>query len=160
MRNFFIKIAILFIFSFTSSLSAQVFGLGAKFDKEVMFSANFNLPLLFDKYLPYDIAGGVEYTTPNDKLPSGLQLQVSSMYFIDEGSAKAHLITAGVTAGYLFDFNKTFANQFRVTPYVYAEIGILYIKTGYDYYMPLQKGNAFISIGLGGGYLFRHFKLM
>ena len=160
MRNFFRKITVVFVFSFTMSFYAQVVGLGAKFDKEVVFSANFNAPLFFDKSLPYDIAAGVEYTSANNKLPSGLQLQMSTMYFLDEGSSKSHLITAGVTAGYLFDFNKTFTNQFRLTPYVYAEIGFLYIKTGYDYYMPLQKGNAFISIGLGGGYLFRYFKLM
>lgn len=141
-------------------LHAQFMAVGAKFDKELMFQATVNAPVLFDDDLPYDVSFGVDYTSKNELMPSGLQFQSTAMYFLDEGSSKSHLVYAGLTAGYLLDFNSRFTNQFRFTPHLYAELGFLMIKVGYDYLLPLQKGSPFISVGLGGGYLFRHFKLM
>ncbi len=139
---------------------AQLIGIGAKFDKELMFQATVNAPVLFDKDLPYEVSFGVDYTSGNPLLPSGLQFQSIAMYFLDEGSSKSHLVYAGLTAGYLLDFNSRFSNQFRFTPHLYAEWGFLVFKPGYDYLLPLQKGSPFISVELGGGFLFRHFKLM
>ncbi|SEH85322.1 hypothetical protein SAMN02927937_01780 [Paenimyroides aquimaris] len=160
MRKVFVKIALIFVFSLTTSLHAQVFSLGGKYDKKAMFQAALNVPVLFDNDKPYDVAFGLDYTTPNKNMPSGLQLQVTGMYFLDEGSSKSHLISAGITGGYLLDFNKEFSNQFRLSPHVYAEFGLLTVKAGYDYLLPLQQGTPFVSVGLGGGYLFRHFKIM
>src|SRR5690554_7682104 len=82
------------------------------------------------------------------------------MYIVVEDDYKSYLISAGITSGYLFDFNKEFSNQFRLSPHLYAEFGLFVVKAGYDYLLPLQQGTPFISIGLGGGYLFRHFKIM
>ncbi|SFT02553.1 hypothetical protein [Sphingobacterium wenxiniae] len=142
------------------SLHAQVVSVGGKFDKKPMFQASLNAPVFFNKYLPYDIAFGLDYTTRNKEAPSGLQPQVTGMYFIVDNDYKDFLVSANVTAGYLFDFNKQFANQFRVSPHVYFEIPFCMVKVGYDYTMPLNKGYPFVSVGLGGFLLFRHFKVM
>lgn len=141
-------------------LNAQILGVGGKLDKEVMFQASFNVPIIMSKDVPYDLAFGVDFTTKNNHMPSGLQLQSTGMYFFHENSSQSRLVSVGLTAGYLFDFNTSFENQFRLSPHFYAEFGFLYFRLGYDYYMPLDKGAPFISMGIGGGYLFRHFKLM
>lgn len=154
-----VTFAVLFCL-FGSALHAQIIGLGSKFDKKAMFQATFNAPLIFDKDKPYDVALGIDYTTGNKSVPSGLQVQVTGMIFLDEGRNKSHLLSAGVTTGYLFDFNTNFDNQFRVSPHLYLELFPVYIKAGYDYSMPLQKGTPFVSIGIVGGYMFRHFSIM
>lgn len=155
------KIIGVFMFLFCNhSLKAQVFGLGAKYDKAAMFQASFNIPVLFDKYKPYDFAFGLDYTSPNAKAPSGLQPQFTAMYFLVDDKYKSYNISAGIASGYLFDFNKEFSNQFRVSAYVYMEAFPFTIKVGHEYVMPLNQGQFFVSIGIGGGYLFRHFSIM
>lgn len=155
------KIIGVFMFLFCNySLKAQVFSLGAKYDKAAMFQASFNIPVLFDKYKPYDFAFGLDYTSPNAKAPSGLQPQFTAMYFLVDDKYKSYNISAGITSGYLFDFNKEFNNQFRVSPYVYMEAFPFTVKVGHEYVMPLNQGQFFVSIGIGGGYLFRHFSIM
>lgn len=149
----------LFLFC-NHSIKAQVFSLGAKYDKAAMFQASFNVPVMFDKYKPYDFAFGLDYTSPNTKAPSGLQPQFTAMYFLVDDKYKSYNISAGITSGYLFDFNKEFNNQFRISPYVYMEAFPFTVKVGHEYVMPLNQGQFFVSIGIGGGYLFRHFSIM
>jgi len=98
--------------------------------------------------------------TVKTKAPSGLQPQFTAMYFLVDDKYKSYNISAGITSGYLFDFNKEFNNQFRVSPYVYMETFPFNIKVGHEYVMPLNQGQFFVSIGIGGGYLFRHFSIM
>lgn len=159
MKLFPVNIVLLFVL-WGTQLHAQIFSVGGKYDEKPMLQASINAPVLFNKNKPYDVAFGLDYTTPNKKMPSGLQFQVTGMYFLSEGSSKSHLISAGLTSGYLLDFNKEFNNQFRVSPHLYAEFGLLVIKAGYEYLLPLHQGTLFISIGVGAGYLFRHFKIM
>jgi len=159
--RFITKIIGVFLFLFCNqSVKAQIINVGAKYDKAAMFQASFNIPILFDKYKPYDFAFGLDYTSPNAKAPSGLQPQFTAMYFLVDDKYKSYNISAGVTTGYLFDFNKEFNNQFRISPYVYTEVFPFNIKVGHEYVMPLNQGQFFISIGIGGGYLFRHFSIM
>ena len=159
--RFIAKIIGISLFLFCSQLlKAQVFSLGAKYDKEAIFHASFNILVLFDKYKPYDFAFGLDYTSLNAKAPSGLQPQFTAMYFLVDDKYKSYNISAGITSGYLFDFNKEFNNQFRVSPYVYMEAFPFNIKVGHEYAMPLNQGQFFVSIGIGGGYLFRHFSIM
>ncbi|MEG1376054.1 MAG: hypothetical protein RSC81_03165 [Myroides sp.] len=153
-------IGVFLLFFCNQSVKAQIINVGAKYDKAPMFQASINIPVLFDKYKPYDFAFGLDYTSPNANAPSGLQPQFTAMYFLVDDKYKSYNISAGVTSGYLFDFNKEFNNQFRVSPYVYMEAFPFNIKVGHEYVMPLNQGQFFISIGIGGGYLFRHFSIM
>lgn len=150
---------LIFIFGL-STINAQLIGVGTKFDKEFMFQANLNVPIKFNSNNKYDLAFGVDYTTPNSEAPSGLQPQMTGIVYLVDDKLKSHLIYGGLTAGYLFDFNEEFDNQFRLTPHIYWEYtSLIYAKVGVDYATPINKVYPFISIGIGGGHMFRHFSI-
>lgn len=142
------------------TVNAQFIGVGTKFDKEFMFQATVSVPIKFDSNYKYDLAFGLDYTTSNDKAPSGLQPQVTGIIYLVDDKSKSYLIYGGLTAGYLFDFSKEFDNQIRLTPHIYFELSSLfYVKAGADYATPVNKVYPFISIGIGGGHMFRHFTM-
>lgn len=144
-----------------SEASAQIFSLGMKQDRRPMFQAALNLPLVFDNDKNYDFTVGVDYTSENPRQPSGLAPQVGFVRYIVDNRYKDFLVSANVQTGYLFDFNKGIDNQFRVSPHLYVEYqGFFHCRVGYDYAMPLQKGYPFVSIGIGGLMMFRHFSIM
>lgn len=141
--------------------NAQIISAGVKFDKKPMFQATFNAPIFFDKNKPFDIFWGADYTTKNSEIPSGLAPQLSFAYYLVDDEYKDFILSANFTAGYLFDFNKKFDNQFRFSPHIYFEfLSLFNAKLGYDYLTPFNKGFPFISIGIGGGMMFRHFRVM
>ncbi|SMC57004.1 hypothetical protein [Moheibacter sediminis] len=141
-------------------VNAQFIGVGTKFDKKFMFQATANIPIKFDSNYKFDLAFGVDYTTSNDQAPSGLQPQVTGIMYLVDDKNKSYLIYGGLTAGYLFDFNKEFDSQIRLTPHIYFELSSLfYAKAGVDYAMAVNKVYPFVSIGIGGGHMFRHFTM-
>lgn len=143
-----------------STVNAQIVGVGTKLDKQFMFQANVNVPIKFNANNKYDLAFGVDYTTPNSKAPSGLQPQMTGIVYLVDDKSKSNLVYGGLTTGYLFDFNKEFDNQIRITPHIYYEyMSLIYIKAGADYATPINKIYPFISIGIGGGHMFRHFSI-
>lgn len=155
----FILFQLLFIAGF-SSVNAQLIGVGTKFDKQFMFQANVNVPIKFNANNKYDLAFGVDYTTSNSKAPSGLQPQMTGIIYLVDEKNKSFLVYGGLTAGYLFDFNKEFDNQIRLTPHIYYEYSsLIYIKVGADYATPINKVYPFLSIGIGGAHMFRHFSI-
>jgi len=126
-----------------------------------MLNITANYPIFIKQNKKFDLLLGTDYTTSNKNVPSGLAPQVTFNYFIVDNSLKDYMIYVGLTKGYLFDFNKDFENQFRITPHIYFEyMGLLNIKTGYDYLFPLKKGYPFISVGLGGLYMNKNLKIM
>ncbi|WP_437921407.1 hypothetical protein [Sphingobacterium sp. LRF_L2] len=139
---------------------AQVLQLGTKLDKKLMFNATLNYPFFFSKYKAYELMVGLDYSSKNNQMPSGIAPQVTYGYFLVERPARDYLLFTGLTAGYVLDLNKEFDNQFRVSPHLYAEIKFVAIKVGFDYMLPLKRGYPFISLGFGGGHLLRHFKVM
>lgn len=157
MKLFLLQIS---IFLLGSLVQAQILSAGFKYDKKGMFQASLNFPFLLDKEKPYDFYAGVDYTTKNEEMPSGLAPQLGFAYYLVDDKTKDFLISANLNAGYLFDFNEEFDNQFRLTPHIYFElISLLNLKIGYEYWMPLNQGFPFISIGIGGGFMFRHFSV-
>lgn len=158
MKFFLIHLCVLL---FGGLLQAQIISAGFKYEKKGMFQATVNYPFLFDKEKPFDFYAGFDYTTKNEEVPSGLAPQLGFAYYMVDDKAKDFLVSANLNAGYLFDFNPEFENQFRITPHIYFEfISLLNLKVGYDYLMPLNQGFPFISIGIGGGFMFRHFSVM
>ncbi len=152
---------ILAVFFGISGAVAQIFSLGMKQDKRPMFQAALNVPLVFNTDKNYDFTVGVDYTSKNSKQPSGLAPQLGFVRYIVDNRYKDFLVSANVQTGYLFDFNKGMDNQFRVSPHLYVEYqGFFHCRVGYDYAMPLQKGYPFVSIGIGGLMMFRHFSIM
>ena len=160
MKSYYLYLLLLGIFTI-SKASAQIFSLGIKQDKRPMFQAALNVPVVFDRDKNYDFTVGVDYSSKNPKQPSGLAPQVGFVRYIVDNRYKDFLVSANVHTGYLFDFNKGMDNQFRVSPHLYVEYQALFnCRIGYDYMMPLQKGYPFISIGIGGLMMFRHFSIM
>ncbi len=158
MNLFHIKISLLFL---GSLIQAQIISAGFKYEKRGMFQATVNYPFLFDKEKPYDFYAGADYTTKNEEVPSGLAPQLGFAYYLVDNKTKDFLVSANLNAGYLFDFNPEFENQFRITPHIYFELlSLLNLKVGYEYLMPLNQGFPFISVGIGGGFMFRHFSVM
>lgn len=156
-RLFFLFIGLQFSFDGFS----QVFSVGAKQDKRTMFQAALNFPVVFDNNKNYDFTIGVDYTSKNHTQPSGLSPQLGFVRYIVDSKYKDFLVSANVQTGYLFDFNRGMGKQFRVSPHLYIEYqSFLNCKIGYDYAMPLQKGYPFVSIGIGGLMMFRHFSIM
>ncbi|SRR5690606_34373301 len=163
MKLSFEKLFLLIILFFFNSqlIEAQVVSAGFKYDKKGMFHAALNYPFFLDKEKPFDFYAGLDFTTKNNEVPSGLAPQLGFAYYLVDDKAKDFLISANLNAGYLFDFNKEFDNQFRVTPHLYFELlSLLNLRVGYEYLMPFNKGFLFVSIGIGGGFMFRHFSIM
>ncbi len=155
------NIMVFLVVMFSVFVKAQIIHAGAKFDRKLMFNATANYAVFYKDKKPFELMIGADFTTGNDKVPSGLAPQISFGYFIVGDEYKDYMIFGGLTGGYLFDFNKEFENQFRITPHIYFEyMALLNLKIGYDYLMPHHKGYPFISIGIGGLQMFRHFKVM
>jgi hypothetical protein len=154
--------SLLLIFVFMSwKAHGQILSLGVKWEEKLMGEASANLPVFWKNDSKFDLMLGVNYTTPNKEFPSGLQPQVTGMYRIVSGEYKDYFLSFNLTSGYLFDFSSEFDHQFRFSPHLYFEyLGFLNLKVGYDYVMPLEKGYPFISIGLGGLYMFKDFRIM
>lgn len=71
------------------------------------------------------------------------------------------MILADVSTGYTVSFNSSFENQIRASAFVHADyFSFLNIKFANDYATQINKGYPYVSIGLGGFHMFRHFKIM
>lgn len=144
-----------------TNLQAQIASASVKWQEEWMFDASLNYPLFIENDGKFDLMIGANYTTPNSKFPSGLQPQLTGIYRLVDNPTKDYFLSVQLTSGYLIDFTSDFENQFRLSPHFYLEyIGIFNLKMGYDYLMPFNKGYPFVSIGIGGFYMFKDFKIM
>lgn len=157
-----INVIIMAFLLFTSVSSvAQVLSVGYKYQEKGMFQATFNYPFLFSSSTHHELMLGVDYTSKNDQASSGLTPQFTYGYYIIDNADNDYTLMVGISTGCNFNFNSTFENQFKVTPFVYTELmGLLNVKVGVDYSVQLQKGYPFLSLGLGGLHLFRHLKMM
>lgn len=113
--------AVTLVIGLLSKSNAQIIHVGGKMDKNLMFNATLQAPFFFHKKMPYELMFGVDYTTKNNDAPSGLAPQVTFGYFLVDSPNKSYLVFAGLTSGYLFDFNKQFDNQLRLSPHLYTE---------------------------------------
>ena len=154
-------VSILLVLFVKSMATAQIINVGGKFQKDVMFQATLNYPFVFDESSHHEVMLGVDYTSNNKQFLSGLTPQITYGYYVVDNAYKDFMVMAGVSSGYTVNFNSSFKNQIRVSPFVYAEyFGFLNIKVGYDYATQINKGYPYVSIGLGGFHMFRHFKIM
>lgn len=163
-KLFFKKKAVLLLvitlFASYFPVAAQIVNIGYKYQEKGMFQTSFNYPFLYDGS-SHEWMLGIDYTSKNDKAPSGITPQITYGYYLKDNPNSDYFIMTGITAGYQFSLHKSYENQFKITPYVYGElIGIVNIKIGYDYMLPLQKGYPFVSVGIGGLHMFRHLRFM
>lgn len=139
-----------------STAWSQIIGFGYKNEKKGMFQATINLPLTYSKDNWIDVAAGLDYTTKNHLAPSGFSMNASAYhYLIGDDNIQASLI--GLESGYLI--NTGLGNDtYKLTPYVYYERSLFYIRAGVDYYFREEKGYPFVSVGFGGLHIMRNMK--
>jgi len=150
------KIAICFtlvVLSFPAY--SQLFGVGGQYAQKAngQFFANIALPT-FTKDNPLHLfnMSGIEYTTPGGSRLSGLNIKPIqlSTYLSDKIFYESpFVLSLGVDAGYLFDFRSNHKNSIVLTPNIYADYKIFFIKAGYD--MDTFHGNHqfFVRAGIG-----------
>lgn len=141
---------------YSQSVRCQIIGLGYKNEKKGMFQTTVNLPLTFSKDNWIDFAAGIDFTSKNHLAPSGFSMNASAYhYLIGDDDIQASLI--GLETGYLI--NTGLGNDtYKLTPYVYYERSLFYVRAGVDYYFRLEKGYPFVSIGFGGLHIIRNMK--
>lgn len=156
-----VSLLVLLITLASTSTNAQIINLGYKYQEKGMFNATLNYPMIYDRYTHHEFMLGVDYTSKNRKAPSGISPQLTYAYFVVDNSRTNYMLMTGVSTGYQVSMHNPFKNQFKLSPYIYAEfIAVLNLKIGYDYFLPLQKGYPYVSLGLGGLHMFRHLSFM
>ncbi|KGE16174.1 hypothetical protein [Sphingobacterium deserti] len=126
-----------------------------------MMQVSLNYPFVLSAYRPFEFMVGIDYTTKNREVSSGLVPQATLHYYLIDDSSNNFLLGVGTGAGYMFDFNTNRNNQIRINPHLYFEYGtILNLRVGYDVMFPNKRGYPFLSIGLGGFHGIRHLKWM
>lgn len=105
---------------------------------------------------------GLDYTTPGASRLSGLQIkpvQLSS-YLSDHIFYESPVVLAlGVDAGYLFDFRSNHKNTIVVTPNLYLDYKIFFVKTGYELDTFHGNNQFFVRAGIGFALgTMKHFK--
>lgn len=159
---------ILYLILMVFSLSAysQLVGVGGQYAQKSngQFFANISLPT-YTKSNSLHIfnMSGIEYTTPGASYLSGLLLkpvQLSTYFSNYIFYESPFTLSAGIDAGYLFDFRSGHDNTIILTPNFYVDYKIFFIKTGYD--IDTFNGNSQFFIRAGVGFTLgtmKHLKL-
>ncbi len=134
---------------------AQLVGIGGQYSQKSngQFFVNAALPTWTkDNPLHLFNMSGLEYTTPGGSRMSGLQLKPIqlSTYFSDYLFYDSRFtLSMGIDAGYLFDFRKGHKNSIVLTPNLYADYKIFFIKTGYEVDTFHGNHQFFVRAGIG-----------
>lgn len=148
-----ILFCLLVVFSVPSY--SQLFGVGGQYAQgaDGQFFVNMALPTWTkSNSLNLFNMSGLEYTTSGGAELSGLQLKPVqlSTYFSDYLFREAPVtLTLGVDAGYLFDFRKHHKNTIVLTPNVYLDYKIFFLKTGYEIDTFHGNNQFFVRAGVG-----------
>jgi len=150
------KLFILFILSLLSLTAySQLLGIGGQYAQQSngQFFVNAALPTFYESNaLRLFNMSGLEYTTRGGAHLSGLQLkpiQLSS-YLSDKIFYKSRFVlTLGVDAGYLFNFSKGYKNTIVVTPNLYMDYKLFFLKTGYEIDTLHGNHQFFVRAGIG-----------
>ena len=135
----------------------QFFGLGGQYSQkgDGQFFTNLSFPTLHEenKFNTY-ISSGLEYTTPGGAKLSGLNIkpiQLTTYFSEDFFNDHPYTVLFGVDAGYLFDFRKHHKNTVVVTPNLYIDYKIFFVKAGYDFDVFHGQNQFFVRAGIGIG---------
>lgn len=150
-----VKIYLLF-FLITLSLPvySQIVGIGGQYAErsDGQFFATLSLPT-YTKANALHVfnLSGVEYTTKGPRL-SGLQikpLQLST--YLSDGIfyESPFVLSIGVDAGYLFNFSSGYKNTIVLTPNIYFDYKIFFVKGGYEFDTFHGNHQFFVRAGIG-----------
>ena len=152
-----VKTLLLLLIAFPVLCHGQFIGLGGQYSQasDGQFFINMGFPTYHqDNKLNLFNTSGLEYTTSGGAKLSGLNIkpvQLSTYFSEDLYNNNPLTCLLGVDAGYLFDFRKNHKNTIVVTPNLYVDYKVFFIKTGYD--IDTFHGNSqfFIRAGIGIG---------
>lgn len=136
---------------------AQFFGLGGQYatGADGQFAINASFPTYFkENPLNLIVSNGLEYTTSGGARISGLNLKpLQIQSYLSEDLYNNHAVTflVGVDGGYLFDFRAHHKNGIIITPNIYMDYKILFLKAGYDFDVRNGKNQFFVRAGVGIG---------
>lgn len=162
------KKIIVLIFSLVIYLPAyaQLFGLGGQYAEhsDGQFFVNVALPTYTkSNSLRFFNMSGLEYTTGGNANMSGLQVKPIqlSTYLSDRIFYESpFVVSLGVDAGYLFDFRRNRSNTIVLTPNIYVDYKIFFIKGGYEFDTFHGNHQYFVRAGIGFALgTMKHFKL-
>ncbi len=152
------KVRLLLLLMLIPVLSyGQFFGLGGQYSQKSdgQFFINASFPTYHEENaLKMYISSGLEYTTSGGAKLAGLNVKPiqAVTYFGDEFFNNSPVtVLLGVDAGYLFDFRSRHKNSIVITPNLYADYKVFFIKAGYD--IDTFHGNSqfFVRAGIGIG---------
>lgn len=135
----------------------QLIGLGGQYaDKS---NGQFFISSSFPSYtgenpLNIYLSSGFEFTTSGGANLSGLNIKpIQLNSYLSESLYNNLPVTflLGLDAGYLFDFRSRHKNTVVLTPNIYVDYKILFIKAGYDIDTFHGKNQFFVRIGVGIG---------
>ena len=135
----------------------QFFGLAGQYSEKSdgQFAANLSFPTLhtINKFNSF-ISSGLEYTTSGGAKMSGLNLkplQIQTFFTEDFFNDHPYTVLLGVDGGYLFDFRSRKNNAVVITPNLYLDYKIFFVKGGYDFDVTNGRSQFFVRAGIGIG---------
>ncbi len=133
----------------------QLFGVGGQYaeNSNGQFFVSAAMPTYIkENSLKLFNLSGLEFTTSGGANMSGLQLKpiqlstyLSDYIFYDS----RFTLTLGADAGFLFDFRKGRKNTLVLTPNIYADYKIFFLKAGYEFDTFHGNSQFFIRAGIG-----------
>lgn len=135
----------------------QFFGLGGQYSQGAkgQFVVNFSAPTYHkENALNAFVSSGMEFTTSGGARMSGLNIKPVQLYTYfseDMYNDLPFTVLAGVDGGYLFDFRSKKDNGIILTPNLYIDYKVFFVKTGYDFDVSHGRSQFFIRAGIGIG---------
>lgn len=135
----------------------QFFGLGGQYSQggDGQFAVNLSFPSYHgENALNAYLSSGLEYTTPGGAKMSGLNIkpiQITTYFSEDFFNDHPYTVLFGVDGGYLFDFRKNQKNSIVITPNLYIDYKIFFVKAGYDFDVSHGRNQFFVRAGIGIG---------
>lgn len=153
-----VKIKLLVLFAcFPFFCQAQIFGLGGQYsensDGQFFISGSFP-SYKGENFLNMYISSGFEYTTSGGAKLAGLNVKpIQATSYISESLYNDYPVTLliGIDAGYLFDARKGRKNSIIITPNLYIDYKVFFIKAGYDIDTFHGQNQFFVRAGVGLG---------
>lgn len=147
----------------------QFFGLGGQYSQgsDGQFFASFSFPTMHkENVLNSYLSSGLEFTTSGGAKMSGLNIkpiQITTYFSEDFFNKTPYTLLFGIDGGFLMDFRSKRKNTIVVTPNLYIDYKVFFVKAGYD--IDVLHGNsqffvrAGVCIGMGTLKMFGNTKI-
>lgn len=145
---------LLLLLSIPMFCQAQFFGLAGQYAEKSdgQFVVNLAAPTFHKKNIANSfVSSGLEFSTSGGAKMSGLHLkpiQFATFFSEDLYNNKPYTILAGVDVGYLFDFRRGRQDAITITPNIYFDYKVIFMKAGYDFDVLHGNRQFFVRAGI------------